>query len=202
MNESLITLVDGRKVYRRGAELAFPKVDVSRGSFLGIYGDNATGKSTLLKILARITLLSSGTLLWAESLRRKRIVFVPQSGGLYLNLTIQENFRLYARLYDCASSAEPIFEALGLSLSSKQSVRTLSGGYQRLAAIACALGVDPQGIFVDEPFNGLDEDHTSALVGLIAALKHRVEFIVGTNHGTFGYGLFSSQLILAKPARL
>jgi ABC-type multidrug transport system ATPase subunit len=201
MSEPLITLIDGRKVYRHSAVLTFPQVEISHGLFLGIYGDNASGKSTLLKILARITRLSSGILIWATSLRGKRIVFVPQSGGLYVNLTVEENICLYARLYDCAPAlAEPIFEALGLNRSKKQPVRTLSGGYQKLAAIACALGVDPHGIFADEPFNGLDEDHRSVVLRLFEALKNRVEFLVGTDHDVPEVGLFSSQLTLTKPA--
>jgi len=116
-------------------------------------------------------------------------------------LTVKENFRLYARLYDCRpESAEPIFEALGLERSKKQPVHTLSGGFQKLAAIACALGVDPRGIFVDEPFNGLDGEHRSAVGDLFEALKHRVEFLVGTDHNAPGTGLYSSQVTLAKPA--
>jgi energy-coupling factor transporter ATP-binding protein EcfA2 len=58
----------------------------------------------------------------------------------------------------------------------------LSGGFQRLAALACALSTRPDGLLLDEPLSGIDGPHAEALVGGLADALERLRFMVVTSH--------------------
>jgi ABC-2 type transport system ATP-binding protein len=162
-------------------------------------GANASGKSTLLRLLAGITRPSQGRIRRSLQARRLRLVLVPQSGGLYPALTLVENIEVIGRLFgvDIADDdrAIPGLYELGLHDLVDRRVGELSGGYRRLAAIAVAAATNPDGLMIDEPFAALDPQKTELLQGFLASMRERLRFIVVTGHendaaaGRFGRAL-------------
>lgn len=114
-----------------------------------------------------------------------RICYVAQAGGLYQNLTLLENARAFSYLMGCDIPSDLgkqwYIDELGLGRFIHTKTAELSGGFQRLAAIACALAAQPQGLFLDEPLGGVDPDHTIQLLSRLV-LSSRLEFLVLTDH--------------------
>ena len=74
------------------------------------------------------------------------------------------------------------FETVDLKRYMHVRCGNLSGGFQRLAAIACALSAGPQGLLVDEPLSGIDAQNGAALLATLAAARRRLDFLVVTSH--------------------
>ncbi len=182
MSEPFIRAIEIEKTYRRHKVLCVSKLEVGCGHTT-LVGENGSGKTTLLKLLARVIPPSRGRLVWSESLSGKRIAFVPQVGGLYPTLTIKENFELNAGLYNVAlESYAGTIQRLGVERFLHQPAQTLSGGFQKLAAVVCALSIAPYGLFIDEPFSGLDSNHSDILLEELERPRSHLEFLVTTDH--------------------
>ncbi|GAB5601667.1 ABC transporter ATP-binding protein [Thermus sp. FJN-A] len=148
----------------RGISLA-----VEAGEAVGVLGPNGSGKSTLLRLISGLLPLWRGDLrlsgrplrgLAPEAVARKGVVHVPEGSGVFASLSVAENLRLslYAR-----PSPEGFAEDLDWVLDLFPRLRerygqkagTLSGGEQRMLAIARALLVRPRLLLLDEPSLGL-----------------------------------------------
>ncbi len=130
---------------------------ISEGERLGLIGPNGSGKSTLLKILSGRLEPDSGTI----SLRRNtRVGYVPQTSEFPAGQTVAEAIEqaLAGERLEDAERAGRINLTLGRAGLSDGSVlaESLSGGWRRRLAIACALAVEPEVLFLDEPTNHLD----------------------------------------------
>lgn len=182
----LLTIERAQKSYGGRLVLTVDKFELHRNDFLLLVGPNASGKSTFLRLVAGVSKLSSGTLTRAKALQGLRTCFVPQSGGTYQNLTVDENARALAQLVGAKApvnlQARWYVSAVGLDRYLNTKVRELSGGYQKLASIACALCVEPRALYLDEPFAGVDRDRGAALGTGLAELTKSLEFLIVTAH--------------------
>ncbi|MFQ5988033.1 MAG: ABC transporter ATP-binding protein, partial [Dehalococcoidia bacterium] len=134
----------GRQLVLRGIDLR-----VKKGEFLTIFGPNAAGKTTLIKILATLSRPSSGEVRLAglqlqddATEIRRRVGVVTHQTLLYDDLTVRENLRFYGRMYDVANLEERIatvIRQVGLEARLHDRVRTLSHGMQKRASIARAV---------------------------------------------------------------
>lgn len=159
-----------------------------RISVLLIVGANGSGKSTLLRMLAGVTRPSSGRVEHAPGFDSLDIAYVPQFGGAHPNLSVAENLRqalrLRGRTVPERLQRHWYVGGLGLDAHLDKRFRDLSGGFQRLAALACALVVEPGALFIDEPLSGIDEQHAQTLAdGLSAAMSH-LDLLVLSGHST------------------
>ena len=189
-------LVEFRDVYCRisGREiLKGITLDIRRGEIMGILGRNGAGKSTLLSLISGLRNHSSGEVsVLGERMPshltdfRRRMGFVLQEDALYQELTVLENLRFSASLYNVQNSRERIkevLETLGLSDRRDQVVSTLSGGLKRRTAIARAFLHDPELFIVDEPTLGVDADARHAVWTYLRLLRSRKRtVIVATNY--------------------
>ncbi|HVF54267.1 MAG TPA: ABC transporter ATP-binding protein [Actinomycetota bacterium] len=160
-----------------GRTLALHRVNVQlKRGITGLFGPNASGKSTLLRTLAgllrpargRVTIDGMNVDLRDASFRR-RIGWAGHATGLYGGLSVRENLELFAALYDASPDApEQVVSSLGLDEVLDQRASALSAGWQRRAAVARALVHGPQIVLLDEPYANLD-DEASEIVS--AALK-------------------------------
>jgi len=158
-------------------------LEVREAEFFGLLGPNGAGKTTTVHLLATLLTPSRGAARVAghdvarEGLAvRRGIGLVFQETTLDRDLTVEENLRFAARLWNLpARVAEPRIAALlrqfGLVERGRDPVRALSGGMRRAVDIARGILHDPRVLFLDEPTAGLDPRARRSLWDLIRGLR-------------------------------
>jgi ABC-2 type transport system ATP-binding protein len=142
--------------------------DVKDGEIFGLLGPNGAGKSTLIRMMTTLIPITSGVARIAghdvakePDAARRLIGVIPQALTSDLDLTVEENLNIYAKLYDVPAKERKhsIDELLGLVDLTKwrdAQTKTLSGGMRRRLEIARGLVHNPRIFFLDEPTTGLD----------------------------------------------
>jgi ABC-2 type transport system ATP-binding protein len=152
------------KVYPGGVR-ALEQVSfrIAPGERACLLGPNGAGKTTLIRLLTgalrptggRVRLFGLGVE-DADFLQAKRRVgIVPQSPGMYRDLSVEDYLRLVRDLYGAGDIAE-VVEAFGLKPYRERRMAELSGGMQRRLSMVAALVSSPQVLLLDEPTVGLD----------------------------------------------
>ncbi len=144
--------------------IAPTNLEILPGSFTALLGPSGSGKSTLLRMLTGLVKPSAGEILWhgeALALRQPDAAIVFQNFALFPWLTVLENVEapLQARGVDPAKrkkSALKILDTVGLDGSEGAYPKELSGGMKQRVGFARALVVEPEVLFMDEPFSALD----------------------------------------------
>lgn len=149
--------------------LTIPEFHIHEGEFLGIMGPNGAGKSTLLKVLALLESQTSGDILYRGQaipkrhvpleLRRKFSIALQQT--LLLDATVFQNIAIGLTLRKVPKSIikEKVahwMEVFGITHLAKKNALYLSGGEAQRVNLARAMIVDPEILFLDEPFSALD----------------------------------------------
>src|SRR5262245_54645000 len=136
---------------------------VPRGSVTGLLGPSGSGKTTLMRCIVGVQKIASGTVTVlgeeaGSAQLRSRIGYLTQSPSVYADLTVRENARYFASLYDGVShrDADQVVAEVGLADQAKQLVSTLSGGQLSRASLACAMVGRPEVLVLDEPTVGQD----------------------------------------------
>jgi ABC-2 type transport system ATP-binding protein len=141
---------------------------IKRGEIFGFLGPNGAGKSTTIRMLCGILPPTEGNAVvngfnivnQSEKIKMS-IGYVTQRFGLYDDLTVGENLRFYASLFNLPketikANIEKILTILKLNERIDSLVGELSGGLKQRLAIASAIVHDPEIIFLDEPTAGVD----------------------------------------------
>ncbi len=164
-------------------------LDLYRGEVLGVVGGSGTGKSVLLRCILGLRQPSAGRVrIFGEDLARlsparqaqleRRFGVLYQRGALFSSLTVIENIAL--PLIEHAGLTRPAAERLArvklalVGLASEAGAKyppQLSGGMVKRAALARALALDPEILFLDEPTAGLDPIGAAAFDRLIRTLR-------------------------------
>lgn len=137
-------------------------------NLIGLLGPNGAGKSTLMKLLVAGLLPTNGSisvdgvpLNKCERTLKAKLGFLPQSFGLYDELTVWQFLDYMAALKgirDSRNAIEKAISAADLSEKRRARIRTLSGGQRQRVGIAQALLSDPEFLILDEPTVGLDPE--------------------------------------------
>ena len=142
--------------------------NIQGGLLTGLVGPDGAGKTTLMRILAGLMAPASGSLEVAghDAVREAAAIhhvtgYMPQRFGLYQDLSVEENLRLYASLRGLSKQeAEAVFPSLlnftGLEPFTKRLAGRLSGGMKQKLGLACALLARPKVLLLDEPSVGVD----------------------------------------------
>jgi ABC-2 type transport system ATP-binding protein len=143
-------------------------LDVPRGTLFGLVGPDGAGKTTTLRMLAGVLRPTAGdALMGGSSIARDpeavkgRIAYMSQRFGLYADLTVQENIRFYADIYDVPAGDRParlerLYHFSGLAPFTGRLAGALSGGMKQKLSLCCALIHHPEIMLLDEPTFGVD----------------------------------------------
>lgn len=169
---------------------------VKQGEIFGLLGANGAGKTTVIKMLNGILVPTGGTGLVAGADMRmaagsikERIGYMSQAFSLYLDLTVEENIRLFGGIYGLDNRAlkerfQWIVTLAGLSgYESSLTSRVPMGVRQRLA-LGCALVHDPRVLFLDEPTSGVDPIGRRRFWEMLTRLAREegVAILISTHH--------------------
>ena len=158
-------------------------LEVREAEFFGFLGPNGAGKTTTVHLLATLLRPTRGTARVAgydvvrdDLQTRRRIGLVFQETTLDRDLTVEENLRFAARLWNIPGrlAAPRIGELLGqfgLVERRRDLVRALSGGMRRALDIARGMLHEPRVLFLDEPTAGLDPRARRSLWELVQRLR-------------------------------
>jgi ABC-2 type transport system ATP-binding protein len=168
---------------------------VKEGEIFGLLGPNGAGKSTLIRMMTTLIPITSGKARIAghdvakePNAARRMIGVIPQALTSDLDLSVEENLNIYAKLYDVPAKErkKSIDELLGLVDLTKwraAQTKTLSGGMRRRLEIARGLVHHPKIFFLDEPTTGLDPVSRVAVWEMLGNIKeHRRLTILITTH--------------------
>lgn len=169
-------------------------LDVRQGEVFGFLGSNGAGKSTTIRMLCGLLTPTSGRAMVGgidvgrdpEGVKR-RIGYMSQKFSLYELLTVDQNIRFYAGLYDVVgerfeSRRAFVLDMAGLRGRERDLTRTLSGGWRQRLALGCALLHEPPIVFLDEPTGGVDPVARRDFWRLIRQLAEEGTTVLVTTH--------------------
>jgi ABC-2 type transport system ATP-binding protein len=168
--------------------------DVNDGEVFGFLGANGAGKSTTIRMLCGLLRPTSGTAIVGgvdvtrdpEGVKR-RIGYMSQKFSLYEALTVDQNIRFYAGIYDIegarfAERRRFVLEMAGLHGRERTLTRDLAGGWRQRLALGCAILHEPSIVFLDEPTGGVDPVSRRQFWRLIDTLARAGTTILVTTH--------------------
>jgi lipooligosaccharide transport system ATP-binding protein len=167
-------------------------LDVPAGICLGLLGPNGAGKSTTMRMLTGQAIADEGDLrvlgyeLPGEAkAARAEMGVVPQLDNLDVDVSVEENLAVFARLYrvkDVRAAVDRGLELARLTERRADSVDKLSGGMRRRLLLARGLLHDPRLMLLDEPTVGLDPQIRTQLWSLIDQLRSEGTTILMSTH--------------------
>jgi ABC-2 type transport system ATP-binding protein len=141
---------------------------VSPGEIFGLVGPDGAGKTTTMRMLAGVMRPDGGGIV-VEGIDmvadpengKQHLSYMPQRFGLYEDLTVDENIRFYADLFEVPADtreerATQLLEASGMSRFRARRAGQLSGGMKQKLGLTCSLVHAPRVLLLDEPTTGVD----------------------------------------------
>ena len=169
---------------------------VERGTFYGFLGPNGAGKSTTIKMLTgllaptngEIRVLGKNMLDQREAIEAKsRVGVIPEDLALFDNLTAREYLTFVGRLYllpidTIRSRIDELLPLLGLEGDEKKLTLEFSHGMKKKLALAAAVLPNPDLLFLDEPFEGVDAVTSRIIRDLLTGFVARGSTVFLTSH--------------------
>jgi phospholipid/cholesterol/gamma-HCH transport system ATP-binding protein len=219
-NEPLIKVENLTVAYGEDVVLHDVNFDVRRGEVFVILGGSGCGKSTLLKHMIGLyqpvqgrVLIGGQDIVKAQGndltaiLRRIGVMY--QQGALFGSMNLLENIRLVlSEFTDLPSEAMDVIarmklKVVGLAGTEEKMPSELSGGMRKRAAIARAMAIDPEVLFLDEPSAGLDPVTSAQLDDLVLVLSRtlHVTFVIVSHELPSIYTVASRIIMLDKETK-
>ncbi|MDQ8727326.1 ABC transporter ATP-binding protein [Bradyrhizobium sp. LHD-71] len=206
---SAVRLSGVTKTFANGVHALGPlDLTIGQGEFVSLLGSSGCGKSTALRLVAGLTVPTTGHVELAAALRstpRRSIGFVFQEPTLMPWATVWDNVYLPMRLLrrpraEVAGRIGEVLESVGLSDFAAVYPRELSGGMKMRVSLARALVTDPDILLMDEPFAALDEITRFRLNNDLLELWRRLRrTIVFVTHSVFESVYLSQRVVVMTP---
>src|SRR5436309_347345 len=163
--------IDVRNIVKKYGDFEAVKgvtFDVAEGEIFGLLGPNGAGKSTLIRMMTTLLVPTAGTAVVngfdvtkSPNGVRESIGVIPQALTTDLELSVEENLLIFAKLYGVPREKRnkliaQLLEFVELTQWREAQVKNLSGGMRRRVEIARGLVHEPKIFFLDEPTTGLD----------------------------------------------
>lgn len=169
---------------------------VEAGKFYGFLGPNGAGKSTTIKILTGLLAPTQGSMkILGEDIRnsekarlvKKRIGVVPEELALFDNLTAREYLTFIGRMYQLPKDtirerSEELLATMNLDTEEKKLTLEYSHGMKKKLTLAAALIPNPDLLFLDEPFEGVDAVSSRILRDILKRCVARGATVFLTSH--------------------
>jgi ABC-2 type transport system ATP-binding protein len=163
---------------------------VKEGEIFGLLGPNGAGKSTLIRMMTTLIPITAGVAKIAghdvatdPDDARRAIGVIPQALTSDIDLTVEENMSIYAKLYDVPAkkrkqAIDELLELVDLTKWRDAQTKTLSGGMRRRLEIARGLVHSPKIFFLDEPTTGLDPVSRVAVWEMLTNIKSQRQLTI------------------------
>jgi ABC-type multidrug transport system ATPase subunit len=185
----MIEIQSVSKRYGKRQALDAVSVQINAGEIALLLGANGAGKSTLLRCLLGITefegtIRVAGVNPLVDGRRVRALVgYMPQSGGLHPDLTVEDTIHLYADIRRVPRErCAPLLEQAGLDEHTHVNVGDLSGGLRQRLGFALALLADPHILILDEPTSSLDAASRDWLAATLRALAAEGRTVLVSTH--------------------
>lgn len=193
-----LAIETNRLTRRFGQLLAVDGLDlrVEAGTFYGFLGPNGAGKSTTIKMLTGLLAPTAGTMhILGEDVRdgrsarevKRRIGVVPEDLALFDNLTAREYLTFVGRMYGLPlptvrERSEELLVMMDLDHEDKKLTLEFSHGMKKKLTLAAALIANPDLLFLDEPFEGVDAVSSRVLRDTLKRCVQRGATVFVTSH--------------------
>lgn len=138
-------------------------LEIEKGKITGLIGADGAGKTTLIRLVTGLLIPDKGEISTLglnpstqKALLNPKTGYMPQKFGLYEDLTVIENLRLYADLKEVPHDFEKLLEFTSLKPFQDRLAGALSGGMKQKLGLACTLLGSPDFLVLDEPSVGVD----------------------------------------------
>ncbi|MBE9179134.1 ABC transporter ATP-binding protein [Oculatella sp. LEGE 06141] len=212
MNHSPAIAIDNvSKVYANGTvALQDLNLTIEEGQFVSLLGPSGCGKSTVLRLIAGLGKLTSGSIQWGHQHAQRQLAFVFQDAALMPWATVAENIRLPLKLagiprLTAKAAVEEAIQLVDLQGFEQSYPRELSGGMKMRVSIARSLVTKPEVLLMDEPFGALDEMTRSRLNSDLLDLWSQKQWtVVFVTHNIYEAVYLSNRVIVmaARPGRV
>jgi ABC-2 type transport system ATP-binding protein len=168
--------------------------EVYRGEVFGFLGANGAGKTTAIRILCGLSSPTSGDIMVAgfdayteRDKIKKNIGYMSQKFSLYDDLTVRENIRFYAGIYEIPATeirrrTEELLQKLGFGDTGDKLIRDIPLGWKQKLAFSIAIFHRPEIVFLDEPTGGVDPITRRQFWDLIYEAAHEGITVFVTTH--------------------
>ena len=186
----MIELKHVTKILKKNKVLDDISYAFEEGKVYGLYGENGSGKTMLLRAISGLIVPTEGEIICSGRKLHKDISFPENTGIVIENMellprfTARENLRILAKIRKIATE-EDITEALnavGLEPDSRKKVKKFSLGMKQRLNIAQAIFEKQKVILLDEPTNALDEGGVQQIYDLIKRERARKAIIIIATH--------------------
>ena len=163
---------------------------IQKGSIFGLIGSNGAGKSTFLRLLAGIyrpdagEILIDGQPVYENETLKQRIFYISDDQFFFPNSNMEEMARYFATIYE-KFSYEQFYQLIEMfRLDPARKLSTFSKGMQKQAHIILALSCQPDFLFCDETFDGLDPVMRQTVKRLLAyaVVEHQMTPIIASHN--------------------
>lgn len=214
MADNIITFEGVTKRYGDVQAIAGMTFAVRPGEILGFLGPNGSGKTTTVRLINGVIYPDEGSIRVAGMDTRKdgsairaRSGVLTESAQLYENLTVEENLKFFAELYNVEKTKvhgriDSLLGQFRLAEKRTAKVGSLSTGLKKRAAIAKALIHGPDLLFLDEPTSGLDPEASREIVEHIKELNGGNATVFVCTHNLAEAEHFCTRFVFLEKGRI